>query len=351
MRDPFPRLTVVVPVRNEEPFVARTIQFLLDQDYPPDRVEILVGVADSADRTAEIVQAIESRDPRAKSFHNPHGLSSGARTLGAQMATGEIVIFVDGHTWIDNEQIFKNTVRLMAEKEVSILSRPQFLDTPDNDYFQRAVSLARQSVIGHGLDSTIYTREEKYVDPASSGAAYRREVFDRVGYFDPSFDACEDVEFNYRCARAGFRSFTSMKLAVYYYPRSSLGALFQQMTRYGVGRFRLARKHPRSLSLGTLIPAFFTGGMPLLGILGLFWPLAGALFLIAWFAYALIVLLSSLSVAFRHGWAYLPVLPGIYFVIHTGLGWGFLRELCASALKSSPQKSESPGPTRGSPPT
>src|SRR3990172_5327791 len=169
MSDPLPRLTIVVPVRNEERFVARTIQFLLDQDYPPDRMEILVGVADSIDRTAEVVREIEARDPRVKYFHNPHRFSSGARALGAQMATGEIVIFVDGHTWIDNDQIFKNTVRLMVEKDVSILSRPQFVDTPENSFFQRAVSLARQSVIGHGLDSTIYTRDEKYVDPASSG--------------------------------------------------------------------------------------------------------------------------------------------------------------------------------------
>lgn len=339
MRDPFPRITVVVPVRNEELFVARTIQSLLDQDYPPDRVEILVGVADSSDRTAEIVHEIEARDPRVKFFHNPLGISAAARTLGAQIATGDLVLYVDGHTWIDNDQIFKNTVRLMGEKGVSILSRPQFLDTPDNSFFQRAVSLARQSVIGHGPDSTIYTREEKYVDPASSGAAYKRDVFDRVGYFDTSFDACEDVEFNYRCSRAGFRSFTSMKLAVYYYPRSSPGALFRQMVRYGVGRFRFARKHPRSLSLGTLAPVFFTGGLPLMGILGIFWPPAGALFLIAWLVYALAVLLSSVAIALRHGWEYLPVLPGIYFVIHTGLGWGFLRELCSFLLKPSPSQS------------
>ncbi len=330
MHETLPRLTVVVPVRNEERFVARTIQFLLDQDYPADKVEILVGVAESTDRTAEVVRELEAHDPRVKLFQNPRGLSSVARSLGAQMATGEIVLFVDGHTWIDNDQIFRNTVRLMAEKQVSILSRPQFLDTPENEFFQRAVAIARKSLIGHGLDSTIYTTDEKYVDPASSGAIYRREVFERVGYFDPAFDACEDVEFNYRCARAGFRSFTSMKLAVYYYPRSSPGALFEQMVRYGVGRFRLARKHPGSLSIGTLIPPVFSAGFPLIALLGLFWLPGAVVFLSALLAYLLAVMLSSLTASFRHGWEYFPVLPGIYLVIHAGLGWGFIRELFAS---------------------
>jgi len=333
MSDPYPLLTVVVPVRNEERYISRTIEFLLNQDYPPERVEILVGVADSTDRTAHVVQEIAAREPRVKYFHNPHGLSSGARTLGAKRAAGDIVLFVDGHVWIDNDQIFRNTARLMEEKDVSALSRPQFLDTPENSHFQRAVSLARKSFLGHGLNSTIYTTKEEYVEPSSSGAAYRREVFDQVGFFDLNFDACEDVDFNYRCALAGFRSFTSMKLAVYYYPRSSLGEVFRQMSRYGTGRFRLAAKFPHSLTVGTLMPALLTGGIPLLGILSCFLPAVRIPFLGVLSAYTCEVLVFTLAICIRHGWVYLTVLPRIFLVIHIGLGWGFLREAVVSLLK------------------
>ncbi len=247
MSDRYPHLSIVIPARNEERFITHTIGFLLNQDYPPDKLEILVVVADSVDRTEEVVKKIAAEEPRVKFLPNPYGLSSGARTIGAKEANGEIIVFIDGHVYIDNSQLLQNTVRLMEDKHVSILSRPQLLDTPNNSFLQRAISLARNSWIGHGRDSTIYSREDKYVDPGSSGASYRREVFDKVGYFDISFDACEDVEFNYRCAQAGFRSFTSLKLAVYYYPRTSLPGLFRQMSRYGTGRFRLALKHPKTL--------------------------------------------------------------------------------------------------------
>ena len=126
-------------------------------------------------------------------------------------------------------------------RDFEALSRPQFLDTPENTFFQRAVSLARKSAVGHGLDSTIYTDKDMYVDPSSSGASYKKSVFDEVGYFDERFDACEDVEFNYRVHKSGRRSFTSLALAVYYYPRTGIRSLFKQMKRYGVGRMRLAR--------------------------------------------------------------------------------------------------------------
>jgi succinoglycan biosynthesis protein ExoA len=333
MSDPYPKLSVVVPVRNEEKFIARTLEFLLNQDYPKDKVEILVGIAESRDRTVEVVGEIAQRDDRVIPFQNPFSLSSGARTLGAKMATGEIVIYVDGHVWIDNDQIYKNTVRLLADQQVSILSRPQFLDTPENSPFQSAVSLARKSAIGHGLDSTIYTAEEKYVDPTSSGATYRKDVFNRVGYFDPNFDACEDVEFNYRCSQAGFKSFISMKVAVYYYPRSSLKALSNQMIRYGIGRFRLARKHRETLSLGTLIPVLFVTTLPTLAIVGIFSQAAFYLFAGAMLLYGVVVGGVSFVLAVKHGWRYLPLLPAILFTIHSGLGIGFLMELVRAIRK------------------
>jgi len=74
-----------------------------------------------------------------------------------------------------------------------------------------------------------------YVNPTSAGASYKREVFDKVGYFDEQFDVGEDYEFNYRVAQTGYRAYTSLQLALYYYPRKSLGALFKQMTRYRTG--------------------------------------------------------------------------------------------------------------------
>lgn len=326
MSETMPIISVVIPIRNEERFIAQTIRYVLMQDYPADRVEILVVDGESDDRTAEIVGAIAQQDSRVRLLHNPGRLSSAARNVGARAARGDIITFIDGHTYIDNDQLLRNTALLMAEKSVQALSRPQFLETPENTDFQKAVALARRSVIGHGLDSTIYTDRDAYVDPTSSGATYHRNVFADVGYFDERFDACEDVEFNHRVHRSGRQSFTSLKTAVYYYPRENLTRLFHQMKRYGIGRFRLARKHPSTLAPGTLVPAMFTGGVFLLTFLSVLVPYIGWTFLGIYGLYALMVFLSSASIAGRHGMHLLPKLLVIYPTIHFGLGWGFLSE-------------------------
>jgi cellulose synthase/poly-beta-1,6-N-acetylglucosamine synthase-like glycosyltransferase len=325
-RNTFPKITVIIPIKNEAKFIASTIERILGQDYPAEKIEIITACGDSEDGSFDIVSAMASKEKRVKVFHNPVGLASGGRNIGIRNATGEIIVFIDGHTHIDNDQLIKNTALLMAEKEVSVLSRPQFLETPDNTIFQQAVALARKSTIGHGLDSTIYTNEDKYVAPTSSGASYKKEIFEEFGLYDERFDACEDVELNYRLAKSGYMSFTSMKLAVYYYPRNSLKGLFLQMSRYGKGRFRLWRKHPATLSIGTLLPSLFTLGVPLIGLLSIISNIIFALFLILLTLYVGVVVASSIYLSLRNGIKYFPILPAIYPTIHIGLGWGFLSE-------------------------
>nr|MBN2276783.1 glycosyltransferase family 2 protein [candidate division Zixibacteria bacterium] len=321
-----PKISVIIPIRNEEKYITATLGFILSQDYPADKLEILVVDGESEDRSREIVDEIAGQDHRVRLLNNPGRLSSAGRNVGVRMATGEIVTFIDGHTYIDNNQLLKNMVELMRTHNLEILSRPQFLETPDNNHFQGAVAIARKSLIGHGLDSTIYTADDKFVDPGSSGASYRREIFDKIGYYDEIFDACEDVEFNYRASRAGFKSFTSLKLAVYYYPRESLSGLFRQMKRYGIGRYRLFRKFPGSLSAGTLAPLLLTVGIPSLGICAIFIQPLIYLFMAIVGLYILGILGWSLGAAIRHGIRYFFPILLIYPAIHTGLGFGFILE-------------------------
>ncbi|MBD3402619.1 hypothetical protein GF420_06965 [candidate division GN15 bacterium] len=192
----------------------------------------------------------------------------------------------------------------------------------------------------------MYTDKDAYVDPSSSGASYHRRVFEDIGYYDERFDACEDVEFNYRVHLSGRQSFTSLKLAVYYYPRENLRRLFHQMKRYGIGRMRLARKHPGSLSPGTLIPALFTAGLIALPLLSLASRWFAYAFLLFYGLYFLMIFLSSATIAGRHGLHFLPKLLRIYPMIHLGLGWGFLSELVRTLLGQGPDLSPAGDQTR-----
>lgn len=327
--DPF--IAVVMPVRNEARFIADTLAQLLSQEYPSDRYEILVVDGMSDDGTQEIVQQIAVNNPQVILLGNPKCLSSAGRNVGFRSGRGDLFLVVDGHCFIPTNQLLKNVADCFAKSGADCLGRPQPLDPPGLTDFQKSVALARASRLGHGGDSLIFGEYEGFSSPVSNGAAYKREVFDGVGYVDETFDAAEDVEFNYRVEKAGLTCYTSPLLTVRYYPRENLNGLFRQMTRYGKGRRKFTKKHPQALTVNQLIPAGFVVGLCVLALSLLLFLVAGvsAPLLVTTAPYGLYLLLlvaTALKVAFRDGVRYAVPLPAIIFVIHFGLGWGFVKE-------------------------
>ena len=322
-------ISVVVPVRNEAAHIEGVLAGLLGQDLGTLRMEILVVDGESDDDTVACVERVRTEDDRVRVLANPRRLSSAARALGVEASRGRFVAIVDGHCHIPSKTLLKDMVTLFDRTGADCLARPQPLVTGEESWMARAIAAARTSPFGHSTRSTIYDDGEHKVDPTSAGAMYRRRVFDRVGNFDPAFDACEDVEFNYRCAQADLQCWTSPKLAIEYEPRRTLKALWKQLHRYGLGRARLHRKHRSAFSFESLIPAGFVAGIPL-ALLGLLLPTPWRFVLPAFYAlYAVLNFLFSYRTASKQGRLGLfPALLLVFPTIHGALGVGYLKGWC-----------------------
>ncbi|MDP2105461.1 MAG: glycosyltransferase, partial [Desulfobulbaceae bacterium] len=329
-------LSIIVPVRNEERFITETLKALIQQDYPRDRFEILVVDGRSTDDTRLAVAELGRQNPdvHLRLLDNPGLLSSRARNIGIKEAKGKLVAVIDGHVYIPGNLLFADMERLKEKNGVLCLSRPAPLDVPGIEggmpYW---IAVARKCWLGHSTKSFIYSDYEGFVDPMSAGFAYDREVFAKVGYFDESFDAAEDVEFHYRLKQAGIAAYTSPSLLIYSYPRESLASLFRQQTRYGEGRARLVKKHPEAFTKETLIPV----GIFCITFLG---PLCIFLLPTApFFAKGVVaVLMLYCGVLFATGvwesWQRRHLFfPGFFvaaavWITHFGLGWGFVKAIC-----------------------
>ncbi len=328
-------VTVVMAVRNEERFIGGTLQQISEQNFPRERYEVIVVDGESDDRTVEIAELYRDKIPNLKILTNPKRKASSSRNMAFKQSRGKYMIVIDGHVYIPSRTLFQDMVQIFESTEYEVLSRPQPLRPPDNNIFQDCIASARESVIGHGLDSTIYDMEyEGEVNPASSAAMYRYSLFDSVGYIDEDFDAAEDYEFNYRIAEAGYKSYTGPRLAVYYYPRESYGGLFHQMERYGLGRFRLTKKYPQELISGNLVPPLFFGGLLLLYILSIFIPGLVDVPLGFTILYLVGIAVATLMIIFKQSKKdqsklpdYIQNLPFIFVTIHAGLAWGYISGL------------------------
>jgi succinoglycan biosynthesis protein ExoA len=323
----WPSISVLVPVRNEAMFIGRTLAQILGQNYPAERFEVLVADGRSDDATRDIVQTWQEAHHQVRLLDNPRQLSSAGRNAALRASRGEIIVVIDGHCELDNPNYLRDLADAFERSGAECVGRPQPLDVSNATTVQKAIALARASRLGHHPDSHIYSGREGFVPPQSVAVAYRRTVFNAVGLFDESFDACEDVEFNHRLDRAGFRCFFSPKVAVRYFPRSSLGGLFRQMVRYGRGRVRLVRKHPDTFRLAGFLPALFLIGLMAGPLLGLLAPWMFSVYLAAVGLYGAILGLASVILSVRTGLPrLLPWLPLVFAAIHGGAGAGILLE-------------------------
>jgi succinoglycan biosynthesis protein ExoA len=327
-------LTVGLPIRNEEAHINATLEALASQDFPRQRYELIVVDGQSTDGTRAVVEDFIRRHPEVnvRLMDNPGMWSSRARNIGIRAAGGRLIAVIDGHVHVPNNQLFASMERLQGEHHALCLARPAPLLVPSQtDAMSYWIAVARGCWLAHSRNSYIYRDCEGFVDPTSSGFAYHRDVFDRVGCFDESFDAAEDCEFHHRLKQAGIQAYTSPDLTIYSFPRETLSSLFRQMVRYGTGRARLARKHPEAFTKETLIPPavllLFAAGP--LAVLAASWlPLLAVAYMAAMAIYWLVVLVTSIVLAVRRR----RVFAGLYIAVaiwttHIGLGYGFLKAM------------------------
>jgi glycosyltransferase involved in cell wall biosynthesis len=330
--DARPLISVILPVRNEAQTLPALLASLEQQDFPGHNFEVIVADGRSTDDTPDVVRRFVSQSQAdVKLVDNPGIRSGPGRNAGLHAARGEFILFIDGHCRIPSPHLLRDTVFLFEETRADCLCRPQPLLAPVGSKFGAAVAAVRATTLGHGRDSLIYDMElSGFVDPASSGAAYRRSVFAVIGNYDEAFDACEDVELNTRVRKSGMKAYTDSRLAVFYQPRTTLASLLKQMVRYGRGRVRLIFKHPDCLSLGQIAPAILiawitaaivTAILPISVAAWLLWLLGTPALL-----YAAVVLLTSVSLARESGLRLLYRAPVIYCAIHFGLGIGIWAE-------------------------
>lgn len=292
-----PFVSVIIPVRNEEKFIAQCLQSVADQDYPHDRMEVLVVNGRSEDRSREIVAEFSSRHPTIKLLDNPKHSAPAGLNLGIREARGDTIVRVDEHCLLEPAYV-SQCVRCLRETGTDNVGG--LMKAGGQDYVGQVIALAMNSFFGSGGSKFHYASKEHYVDTVYLGA-FRRSVFDKVGFFNERLMRNQDYELNYRIRAAGRKIFLSPAISSYYYGRSTLRDLWYQYFQYGFWKLEMLQMHPRSVQPRHLAAPLFVFCLFATRLLGLVYRGFLNLFLLAVSSYSLASLLSSLLIARRRG--------------------------------------------------
>jgi hypothetical protein len=323
-----PFVSVIIPVRNERAMLPRLLDQLLAQNYPPDCFEILVVDGQSSDGTPDLVRRRFSRRSTAvRILENPKLHSSAGRNVGLRASHGEIVLFLNGHCAVHSRNLIEDSVALLDRTGAGCLCRPQPLFAPSATDTGEVIAQARASWLGRD-PLHCDPNHSGFTDPVRGGAAYRREVFERVGLYDESFDACEDVDLNTRVRQAGIAAFADPHLTVNEQPPARVGLLFREMLRKGRTRPRLRSQYRECFSSALLMPLALVLGIPVAAFAWWLLPmLAAGILTLPLAAFAFAVAVASLQLGKRFGVGYALRAPSVFCAIWFGVGIGQLLEL------------------------
>ena len=316
----WPLVSVIVAMRNEEAFIGKCLTSLAEQDYPASLLEVLAIDGRSTDRSREIASVVGAKLRNLRLLDNEKKIAPVAFNIGIDNARGEILTIISAHCYLAPDYVSR-CVEYLAKTGADCVGGP--IESVGETRTARAIALAMSSPFGVGDALFRYSQREQYVDTLAFGA-YRREVFERVGFFEEELAGSEDDEFNYRLRRQGGKLFLTPAIRSFYYSRATLRALWKQYFNYGFGKVRVVRKHPRLARLRHLIPSLFVTSLVLTALLGVVSLAFAVLFALLAGSYLLLSLACSVRIARREGWQYLPLLPLAFASLHLAYGTGFL---------------------------
>lgn len=311
-----PLVTLIVPIRNERHHIRACLESIRSQTYPPHRLECLVVDGQSDDGTVDIVRRLMAEDARIALLENPlrtmpHGLNN-----GIQAARGSLIGVVSGHSVLPDTYVAELVDRLQSTGAWSVGGR--IVRTATGPLHQ-AIARATGSRLGVGDSRHNYADRAQWVETAFPGF-WRREVFDRVGAFDPAMTANEDNELSYRIRAAGGRIWYDPSIAVEYVPRGTLGGLFHQYRAYACGKVRVYRKHRGGLGWRHLVPGTWVAVLFLGVVTAPFAWLAAAGLALAVTTYVIVVSVVSLRLSGGGTSAWMVALA--LATMHLGYGIG-----------------------------
>ena len=192
-----PLVTAIVPVYNDAQRLGRALVSLRLQTYP--NLEILVVDDGSTDGTAAAAEK-HLNDPRVRYLYKAHSGRPESRNRGIRDARGDYI------AWLDSDD---ESLPNRIQAQVNVVLRDPSVDVVHSDGF----FISPDGVMNECRRYRPFTAEElprlllagfSTICPIlNTSAMVRRDLYDRVGGYDPAYLRCQDYEFWVRTALAG----------------------------------------------------------------------------------------------------------------------------------------------------
>jgi cellulose synthase/poly-beta-1,6-N-acetylglucosamine synthase-like glycosyltransferase len=316
------RVSVAIPCRNEREYIGACLASLVAADTAGTRLTVLVCDGMSDDGTRDIIQDWSRRHPFIRMVDNPARTTPQAMNLGLRAVPFDYGMILGAHAEVGADYISNCISALRVDPSLGCAGG--LVENRYGNDVSRAIGAAMGHPFGVGGARFRTGGQEGSVDTVAFGV-YRKEVFDRVGWFDEDLVRNQDDEFNYRVTSAGYPIRFLPTAKCVYHVRASFAKLFKQYRQYGYWKVYVNRKHRTVTTVRQMIPAAWM----LFLIAGAFTAIALPWTRLLYLGGIGTYVLASVYAAFRAAPESKDV-PGVlraFWTLHAAYGWGYLQGL------------------------
>lgn len=327
-------ISVIVPCVNEREHIESCVRSLLHQEPPPGGLEVIVVDGLSTDGTRDIVKDLCSHHLELRLIDNPDRITPCGMNAGIREARGRYVAILGAHCHYAADYL-RTCVDLLDEHpEASCVGGP--IVSKGRGLFGQAVAAAMSHPAGIGNAKHRYPTYEGYAEGACF-PVFRRQIFDRIGFYDENLVRNQDDELNFRLTKSGEKVFLSHRARVTYFVRETAAALFRQYFQYGYWRVAVLRKHRTPASLRQLVAPVFMSGLVACLMLGMFLPgTLGLAALAVPFLYGITLFSVGIQQASNLGMKISLLFPVAAATMHMAYAAGFAWGIATGGIFSVP---------------
>lgn len=259
-------ISVAVIAYNEEATLNRILDNIKLQDYDHSKMEVVLVDSASTDSTKDIMLEFASTQ---KDFKNIQVLDNPKKTLPCGWNVlldnfqGEAVIRVDAHAEIPADFVSKNVIRLQEGEMIVGGVRPNIID--EETPWKNTLLLAEDSMFGSSIAPYRKGNNANQAEPVYMKslfhAAYRREVFEKIGHYNEDLSRTEDNEIHYRMREAGYKLRFDPDIISYQHTRNSLPKMLKQKYANGFWIGKTSLICPKCLSIFHFVPFAFVSAI------------------------------------------------------------------------------------------
>ena len=221
------KVSVVVPVRDEEHSIRELLDSLLRQTHPPDQIVIADG--GSVDATPQIIEEYIQKGAPVRLLRAGPALPGRGRNLGAAAADCEWIAFTDAGIRLNHDWLETLVARAAQDTSIDIVygSWEPVTDT----FFKECAAIAY--VPPPSLRDGVVARP-RFI----ASTLLRREAWAKVRGFPEDLRSAEDLIFMDRLEEAGYKAVFEPRAQVHWDLRSTLGATFKRFLVYSRNNIR-----------------------------------------------------------------------------------------------------------------